>query len=82
MRCRSRTIRCSVPTVVQASESWLVGRTFLACDRDRALEMPQKERELLPPEHLRWKVLGIVGQLDLSAFENSYRTDGQGGANE
>ncbi|MER7795708.1 transposase [Streptomyces sp. NPDC097640] len=42
--------------------------------------MPQDVREWLPTEHLCWKVLGIVEQLDLSAFEAGYRRDGQGGA--
>ncbi|MFJ2407488.1 transposase [Streptomyces xanthochromogenes] len=41
--------------------------------------MPQNVREWLPPEHLCWKVLDAVEQLDLSAFEDSYRGDGQGG---
>ncbi|MER6717045.1 transposase [Streptomyces sp. NPDC000877] len=34
----------------------------------------------LPPEHLCWKALDVVELLDLSAFENSYRDDGRGGA--
>lgn len=42
--------------------------------------MPQNVREWLPSEHLCWKVLEIVGELDLSAFEDSYRADGRGGA--
>ncbi|PWI06896.1 IS5/IS1182 family transposase, partial [Streptomyces sp. NWU339] len=42
--------------------------------------MPRNVREWLPPEHLCWKVLDAVGELDLSAFEDSYRADGQGGA--
>ncbi|MFF0451722.1 transposase, partial [Streptomyces sp. NPDC004609] len=37
-------------------------------------------RDWLPPEHLCWKVLDVVEQLDLSAFEDGYRGDGQGGA--
>ncbi|MCH0573521.1 transposase, partial [Streptomyces sp. MUM 136J] len=42
--------------------------------------MPQDMREWLPPDHLCWKVLDVVEQLDLSAFEAGYRRDGQGGA--
>ncbi|WP_405886279.1 transposase (plasmid) [Streptomyces sp. NBC_01136] len=57
-----------------------MGRNFLLCDRERDLEMPRDVREWLPPEHLCWKVLDVVGELDLSAFESGYRTDGQGGA--
>jgi hypothetical protein len=51
----------------------------LPCDRERDLEMPGDVREWLPPEHLCWKVLDVVGLLDLSAFENSHRDDGRGG---
>lgn len=42
--------------------------------------MPRDVREWLPPEHLCWKVLDIIEKLDLSAFEDSHRADGQGGA--
>ncbi|MFV5998899.1 hypothetical protein ACNPQM_42935 [Streptomyces sp. NPDC056231] len=56
-----------------------MGRNFLSCDRERDLEMPQDVREWLPPEHLCWKVLDVVEELDLSAFEDSYRGDGRGG---
>ncbi|MFE6849126.1 transposase [Streptomyces sp. NPDC057686] len=56
-----------------------MGRNFLLCDRDRDLEMPKSAREWLPPGHLCWKVLEVVEGLDLSAFEDGYRADGQGG---
>ncbi|MFI9587331.1 hypothetical protein ACIHCQ_37185 [Streptomyces sp. NPDC052236] len=39
--------------------------------------MPLDPREWLPPEHVCWKVLGVVGEHGLSAFEGSYRADGQ-----
>ncbi|MGW2426510.1 transposase [Streptomyces sp. NPDC001709] len=42
--------------------------------------MPRNVREWLPHEHRCWKVLGVVEQLDLSAFEDGIRGDGQGGA--
>ncbi|WP_268254449.1 transposase, partial [Streptomyces hiroshimensis] len=42
--------------------------------------MPRSVRDWLPPEHLCWKILDVVGELDLSAFDGSYRADGQGGA--
>ncbi|MGW1260189.1 transposase [Streptomyces sp. NPDC002513] len=42
--------------------------------------MPRSAREWLPPGHLCWRVLDVVEELDLSAFENGYRADGQGGA--
>ncbi|MET9881261.1 transposase [Actinacidiphila glaucinigra] len=57
-----------------------MGSNFLVCDHERDLEMPRNARDWLPPEHLCWKVLEVVGELDLSAFERSYRADGQGGA--
>ncbi|WP_328959493.1 transposase [Kitasatospora purpeofusca] len=42
--------------------------------------MPRSAREWLPPGHLCWRVLEGVEELDLSAFEDGYRADGQGGA--
>jgi transposase len=57
-----------------------VGRNFLLCDRERDLVMPRNVREWLLPEHLCWKGFEVVEHLDLSAFENSYRADGRGGA--
>ncbi|WP_208765293.1 transposase [Streptomyces albidochromogenes] len=42
--------------------------------------MPQDVREWLPPDHLCWKVLDVVDQLDLTAFVHSYRADRQGRA--
>lgn len=42
--------------------------------------MPQDVREWLPPDHLCWKVLDVVDQLDLTAFVHSYRDDRQGRA--
>jgi transposase len=41
--------------------------------------MPADPREWLPGRHLVWSVLEQVGEMDLSAFENAYRADGQGG---
>jgi len=41
--------------------------------------MPPDPRDWLPERHLAWSVLGQVGQMDLSAFQNRYRADGQGG---
>ncbi|WP_406190514.1 transposase [Streptomyces anulatus] len=42
--------------------------------------MPHDVREWLPPDHLCWKVLDLVDQLDLTAFVRSYRDDRQGRA--
>jgi transposase len=41
--------------------------------------MPADPRQWLPGRHLAWRVLEQVGEMDLSAFENAYRADGQGG---
>ena len=40
--------------------------------------MPADPRQWLPVRHLAWSVLEQVGQMDLSAFKNAYRADGQG----
>ncbi|MGW1076602.1 transposase [Streptomyces sp. NPDC002537] len=57
-----------------------MGVNFVVSDRDRAFVLPQDIREWLPPEHLCWKVLEVVGEMDLSAFVSGYRRDGQGHA--
>ena len=54
-----------------------IGRALKVRERD--LEMPRSAREWLPPGHLCWRVLEVVEGLDLSAFEDGYRADGQGG---
>jgi transposase len=57
-----------------------MGFNFVSCDSDRAFALPQDVREWLPPGHLCWRVLDVVGQLDLSGFLTGYRADGQGRA--
>ncbi|MBP2326518.1 transposase [Kibdelosporangium banguiense] len=57
-----------------------MGFNFVSCDSDRAFALPQDVREWLPPGHLCWRVLDVVGQLDLSGFLAGYRADGQGRA--
>lgn len=57
-----------------------MGANFVVCDRDRAFVLPQDIREWLPPEHLCWKVLEAVDEMDLTAFVSRYRGDGQGHA--
>jgi transposase len=41
--------------------------------------MSPDPRDWLPGRHLAWSVLEQVAEMDLSAFENAYRGDGQGG---
>jgi transposase len=53
---------------------------FLACDREQAFLMPPDPRDWLPEEHLAWFVLASVEEMDLSAFDGSYRRDGWGRA--
>lgn len=42
--------------------------------------MPPSVREWLPPDHLAWFLIEVVGALDLSAFYRDYRSDGHGRA--
>jgi transposase len=46
---------------------------------DEAMLMPADPREWLPDGHLAWKVLDLAAEMDLSAFGQEYRADGQGG---
>jgi transposase len=63
-----------------AWENGCVRRNFVTGDGpDQGWLMPVDPREWLPERHLAWSVLEQVGQMDLSAFENRYRADGQGG---
>jgi transposase len=57
-----------------------VGFNFIDCDRDQQFKLPQDVRDWLPPDHLCWKVLEVVGRIDLSGFMSGYRSDGQGRA--
>jgi transposase len=61
-------------------ENGRVGRNFVAGDGpDQGWLMPADPRQWLPGRHLAWSVLEQVREMDLSAFENAYRADGQGG---
>jgi transposase len=57
-----------------------VGYNFITSDAADAFLLPQDVRQWLPPGHLCWKVLDVVGAMDLSAFMAGYRSDGQGAA--
>ena len=46
---------------------------------DDVMLMPADPREWLPDGHLAWKVLDLAAEMDLSAFGQGYRADGQGG---
>jgi len=57
-----------------------MGQNFVTGDgADQGWLMPVDPRQWLPERHLAWCVLEQVGEMDLSAFENRYRADGQGG---
>jgi transposase len=61
-------------------EDGLVGRKFVTGDGPgQGWLMSPDPREWLPERHLAWGVLEQVGEMDLSAFEAAYRSDGQGG---
>jgi transposase len=57
-----------------------MAQNFLSCDRDQDFLMPPSVREWLPPGHLAWWLLEVVGQLDLGVFYGEYRADGSGRA--
>ncbi|NJP35925.1 transposase [Micromonospora thermarum] len=57
-----------------------MGYNFISCSPDD-LSLPRHDLgEWLPPQHLCWQVLKVVGELDLSGFLRGYRADGQGAA--
>lgn len=53
---------------------------FIECNRDQAYLMPPSLLEWLPEGDLAWFILDAVGQMDLGAFYQKYRTDGKGQA--
>lgn len=57
-----------------------VGYNFISCDREQSYLMPPSLRDWLPEDHLAWFVPDAVGQMDLSAFNAKYRSDGWGAA--
>jgi transposase len=57
-----------------------MGPNFLECDRDQVLLLPPSLCDWLPLGHLAWFVIDAVERLDLTAFYEAYRLDGQGGA--
>ncbi len=57
-----------------------MGPNFIPVDREQAYLMPPTLREWLPGGHLAWFVLDAVAEMDLSAFEAKYRSDGWGAA--
>ena len=62
-------------------DNTVMGRNFVTGPGpDQGWLMPADPREWLPARHLAWSVLEQAAEMDLSAFENAYRADGQGGA--
>src|SRR3954471_24925105 len=57
-----------------------MAQNFLSCDREQELLLPPSLREWLPEEHLGWFVLDAVAEMDMAAFDASYRDDGHGRA--
>jgi len=47
--------------------------TFLRGDRDQPFLLPPDLRDWLPPGHLAWFVLDVVGQVDLAPFYRAHR---------
>ncbi|MEU4641742.1 transposase [Micromonospora sp. NPDC023814] len=57
-----------------------MGYNFISCSPDDSAPIRHDVRGWLPPQHLCWQVLKVVGELDLSGFLRGYRADGQGAA--
>jgi transposase len=57
-----------------------VARWFRSVHPDQGCLLPADIRSWLPAGHLAWRVIGFVGELDLSGFAAAYRADGQGQA--
>jgi transposase len=57
-----------------------VARWFRSVHHDQEALLPADMRSWLSPGHLTWRVIGAVGELDLSGFTAAYRADGQGQA--
>jgi transposase len=57
-----------------------VTKWFRSVNPDQGCLLPADIRSWLPPDHLAWQVIGVVGELDLAGFVAAYRADGQGQA--
>lgn len=55
-----------------------MANTFLPVDRDQRFLLPVDMREWVPPDHLVWFLIEVVGRLDLSRLETAYRLGGAG----
>jgi hypothetical protein len=53
-----------------------MGARFIGVDREQVFLMPPSVRDWVPDGHWVWTVLDAVGELDLSAFFATYRSDG------
>jgi len=53
-------------------------KIFKPCPRDQMYLLPPSLKEWLPPGHLAYFLLDVVGQLDLSEIYASYQGDGRG----
>ena len=55
-------------------------QNFIACDRGQSMLLPPDLTDWVPDDHVVWSILGVVEQMDLSAFYGAYRENGQGRA--
>jgi transposase len=53
-------------------------QNFIACDRGQTMLLPPDLTDWVPHDHVVWSILGAVEQMDLSAFYEAYRENGQG----
>jgi transposase len=71
---------CSTDLLCFVLDNVLMGHKFMSGHGlDEVMLMPADPREWLPDGHLAWKVLDLAAEMDLSAFGQGYRADGQGG---
>ena len=51
---------------------------YTECNRSQLYLLPPSMKEWLGEDHFAWFLLDAVGQMDLSAFHEPYRSDGKG----
>jgi transposase len=51
---------------------------YTVCNRDQRYLLPPSMKDWLGEDHFAWFLLDAIGQMDLSAFHEPYRSDGKG----
>jgi transposase len=55
-----------------------MGYNYTECNRSQLYLLPPSMQEWLAEDHFAWFLLDAIGQMDLSAFHEPYRSDGKG----